>query len=161
MASKGQLTGMAGVYLVAAELSRRGFIVSPTSRSAHGADLLTTDLLARRTYAIEVKTNARTFGFWLLGAKAKEMKSDTLIYALVNLRRDGTTEYFLVPSRVVARHVKVSLPTKTRKATWYSIHMPSVAKYRGDWGVFEGRGLTSRSTRTRNKWAPVRSSRAG
>lgn len=40
MASKGQMTGMLGVYLVAAELSRLGFIVSPTSRSAAGADLL-------------------------------------------------------------------------------------------------------------------------
>jgi len=160
MASKGQLTGMAGVYLVAAELSRRGFIVSPTSRSAHGADLLTTDLRARRTYAIEVKTNASTFGFWLLGAKAKKMKSDTLIYALVNLRKDKT-EYFLVPSRVVARHVKVSLPTKTRGTTWYSIHMPKVVKYKDDWPVFEGRGLTSRLTRTRNKRASARSSRAG
>ena len=34
MASKAQYTGMTGVYLVAAELSRRGFIASPTSRSA-------------------------------------------------------------------------------------------------------------------------------
>lgn len=150
MASKGQLTGMAGVYLVAAELSRRGFIVSPTSRSAHGTDLLTTDLRARRTFAIEVKTNARTFGFWLLGSKAKEIKSETLIYAFVNLRKDSI-EYFLVPSRVVARHVKVSLPTKTRKTTWYSIHMPKVANYRDNWTVFEGGGLTSRSTRTRRK----------
>lgn len=37
MAGKRQMTGMLGVYLVAAELSRRGFIVSPTSRSAAGA----------------------------------------------------------------------------------------------------------------------------
>ena len=34
MANEGQMTGMLGVYLVAAELSRLGFIVSPTSRSA-------------------------------------------------------------------------------------------------------------------------------
>lgn len=32
-----QITGMRGVYLVAAELSRLGFIVSPTSRGARGA----------------------------------------------------------------------------------------------------------------------------
>jgi len=38
LASKGQMTGMLGVYLVAAELSKRGFIVSPTSRSAAGAE---------------------------------------------------------------------------------------------------------------------------
>jgi hypothetical protein len=39
MASKQQMTGMLGVYLTAAELVKRGFIVSPTSRSALGADL--------------------------------------------------------------------------------------------------------------------------
>jgi hypothetical protein len=38
MASKHQMTGMLGVYLVAAELSKHGFIVSPTSRSAAGED---------------------------------------------------------------------------------------------------------------------------
>jgi len=160
MASKGQLTGMTGVYLVAAELSRRGLVVSPTSRSAHGADLLTTDQRACRTFAIEVKTNARTFGFWLLGANAKNMKSDNLIYALVNLKRDQV-EYFIVPSRVVARHIRVSLPTKTRKTTWYSVHMQSVEKYRDNWDIFEGRGPASRSTLTRNKRALARSSRAG
>ena len=40
MANKSQLSGMRGVYLVAAELVARGFIVSVTSRSAAGADLL-------------------------------------------------------------------------------------------------------------------------
>lgn len=42
------MTGMQGVYLVAAELSRRGFIVSPTSRSTRGADLLVTDKSCER-----------------------------------------------------------------------------------------------------------------
>jgi len=41
--SKHQLTGMRGVYLAAAEIAARGMIVSPTSRSAAGADLLVTD----------------------------------------------------------------------------------------------------------------------
>ena len=36
MTSKGQMTGMRGVYLVAAELARLGFVASPTSRSAWG-----------------------------------------------------------------------------------------------------------------------------
>jgi len=48
MSSKGQTTGMLGVYLVAAELSRRGFTVSPASRSARGADLLVTDEECRK-----------------------------------------------------------------------------------------------------------------
>ena len=43
MAKNAIISGMTGVYLVAAELSKRGFIVSPTSRGAEGADLLVTD----------------------------------------------------------------------------------------------------------------------
>lgn len=135
MASKGQLTGMVGVYLVAAMLSRRGFIASPTSRNARGVDLLVADPRSGKTFSVEVKTNASTFGFWLLGKGASELKSGSLIYALVNLRETGT-EFYLVPSRVIARHIKISLATKTRKSTWYSIHLPKVEKYKDNWGVF-------------------------
>ncbi|MGO9215898.1 MAG: hypothetical protein ACLP9S_18715 [Syntrophales bacterium] len=52
MASKQQLTGMRGVYLVAAELSRLDFIASPTSRSAMGADILATDQKCQNTFSV-------------------------------------------------------------------------------------------------------------
>lgn len=104
MASKHRFTGMTGLYLVAAELSRREFIVSPTSRSAQAADLLVTDATCRHTYAVQVKTNARTFNFWLVNATTSQITSENLVYALVNLRSSGT-EYFLVPSKVVANKV--------------------------------------------------------
>ena len=136
MASKHQLTGMTGVYLVAAELSRRGFITSPTSRSAYGADLLVTDAFCQRSYVVQVKTNARSFGFWLLSKNARVVKSRSLIYALVNLRKDRI-EYFLVPSRVVAKNVKISRPSKTRKNYWYSVHLERIAKYQDGWRVFK------------------------
>jgi hypothetical protein len=148
MASKHQLTGMTGVYLVAAELSRRGFIASPTSRSAYGADLLVTDSLCQRSYAVQVKTNARAFGFWLLNKSARAVKSRGLIYALVNLRKDRT-EYFLVPSRVLAKNVKVTPPTKTRKNYWYSVRLEKIAKYRDAWRIFKQPSRPIRSTLTR------------
>jgi hypothetical protein len=140
MASKHQLTGMAGVYLVAAELSKRGFIASPTSRSAQGADLLVTDTECKRSYAVQVKTNATTFKFWLLSKKAQTFQSKTLIYALVNLRK-GTTEYYLVPSSYVARHIRISKPSKTRKSIWYSIHIDDMMekKYRDNWSIFDAK----------------------
>jgi hypothetical protein len=50
---------MRGVYLVASELSRLGFIASPTSRSAIGADILVTDQKCKRTYSVQVKKNAK------------------------------------------------------------------------------------------------------
>lgn len=58
---------MRGVYLVAAELSRLGFIASPTSRSARGADILATDQACARAFSVQVKTNAKNAGFWLVG----------------------------------------------------------------------------------------------
>ncbi len=92
MASKQQLTGMRGVYLAASELSKLGFIVSPTSRNAAGTDLLVTDQNCQKTYSIQVKTNARTFDFWLLSQKSKEKVSDTYFYALLNIRKKKDKE---------------------------------------------------------------------
>jgi hypothetical protein len=103
MANTKQLTGMRGVYLVAAELSRLGFIASPTSRSAIGADILATDQACSRAFSVQVKTNATTFGFWLLGPKSKTMVATNHIYVLVNLRdRKNTVDFYVVPSKVVA-----------------------------------------------------------
>ena len=62
---KAHITGMLGVYLTAAELTNSGFIVSPTSRSALGADLLVTDQRCRMAWSVQVKTQRRqrTFGW--------------------------------------------------------------------------------------------------
>ncbi len=128
MAGKQQLTGMRGVYLVAAELCKRGFVVAPTSRSAVGADLLVTDQLCRRAYSVQVKTNARIFGFWLLGAKAKTLVSSTYVYVLVNLRKGGEqVEYFVVPSKVIAKKM---YENKTEKGTWRSFGYEHAEPYR-------------------------------
>ena len=56
MASKAQISGMRGVFLVAAELARIGLIVSPTSRSARGVDLLVTSADGTRAFSVEVKS---------------------------------------------------------------------------------------------------------
>jgi len=64
---KGSLTGIRGVYLVAAELAKRDYIASPTSRSAAGADLLVTDASMQRAFSVQVKTNGKAMNFWLVG----------------------------------------------------------------------------------------------
>lgn len=138
MTTKSQLTGMTGVYLVASQLSRRGFIVSPTSRSAQGVDLLASTPNGKRTLAIEVKSNARMFNFWLLGKRAKETAYKDLFYVLVNIREDSE-EYFVVPSKVVAK----KMTTKTRASQgsiWRFIDKKEVERYRGTWEVLARRG---------------------
>jgi hypothetical protein len=134
MAMVKQLTGMRGVYLVAAELSRLGFIVSPTSRSAIGADLLVTDQLCQRAYSVQVKTNAKTFNFWLLSAKAKQVVSDTHLYVFVNLRKGGREiEYFVVPSKVVGEKMATF---KRPGSTWRSFQLADAESYRERWNLF-------------------------
>lgn len=143
----GQLTGMRGVYLVAAELSRLGFIASPTSRSAIGADILVTDQKCSRTYSVQVKTNAKTFGFWLVGAKAREIQSETHIYVLVNLRRrraEECIEYFVVPSRVVAAQMVSAVSKSKAKSEWHQLNMSEAEPYRERWSIFgEASAFTS------------------
>jgi hypothetical protein len=133
MASKGQMTGMRGVYLVAAELAKRGFIVSPTSRSAIGADLLVTDQKCKNAFSVQVKTNARTFDFWLIGKRAKETVSASHIYVLVNVRntkRDGERiEYFILPSKLLARRAY-------HRGDWPNIRCDKISDCKDNWKVF-------------------------
>src|SRR5271170_2269152 len=81
-----QLTGMTGVYLVAAELSHLGFVVSPTSRSAKGADLLVTDQsCCLKAWSVQVKTNAKQRRQWTLSDGDSKYDSDSHIYIFVNI----------------------------------------------------------------------------
>ncbi len=93
---------MLGVYLTAAELTNRGFIVSPTSRNAAGADLLVTDQKCQRAFSVQVKTQRQAANFWLVGSQAREISSSTHIYVFINLRGENRPDYLVVPSAVVA-----------------------------------------------------------
>ncbi len=70
MPSKGQLTGMTGVFLVSAELARRGFIACPTSRRARGADILVTDQDCKHACSLQAKPDRKSSSFWLLNPLA-------------------------------------------------------------------------------------------
>lgn len=134
--NKQQQTGMRGVYLVAAELSRLGFIASPTSRSAMGADILITDQSCQKTYSVQVKTNSRVFNFWLLNKKTKEHVSRSHIYALVNIRKSKSgemIEYYLVPSKVIADKMIIG---ESKSGMWYTIDRKDIDKYKDNWSIF-------------------------
>jgi len=127
------LSGMQGVYLVAAQLVKRGYVASVTSRNTAGADILVTDRECQRAYAVQVKTNKKTFDFWLAG-NVKNV-SPCYIYVLVNIRngKNGEqVEYYVVPSRFAAEHLQCDA-----KGNWPSICLKDVKQYKDDWSVFE------------------------
>lgn len=135
--AQNMLTGMAGVYAVAAELSLRGFVVAVTSRNAPGVDLLAFSSDPKKTVGIQVKANKPrgTQSFWLLNKRAKEDTSDTLFYVFVNLKGPGQpAEYYVVPSGVVSRDMAFS---RSKKGEWYSFARDP--RYRDRWDVIEAR----------------------
>jgi hypothetical protein len=131
-----QLTGMRGVYLVAAELSKLGFIASSTSRSAIGADILVTDQACQRAYSIQVKTNASPRSFWLVNRKAKEQESESYIYVFVNIcdRKSGRNiDFYIVPSQIVTRKMNVLSRPNSK---WYSFPLTDAEPYKDKWTLF-------------------------
>ena len=118
MASKNQMTGMLGAYLVAVELTRLGFIVSPTSRSDAGADLRVTDQECQKAWSVQVKTNKKPAKFWLVGTKTAKLKSDRYVYVFVNIRKEGRPDYVVAPSAHVA--AKVVRSVSRTGSIWYS-----------------------------------------
>ena len=142
MARRRQMSGMLGVYLVAAELSRLDFIVSPTSRSAAGADLLVTDQECQKAWSVQVKTNSKAAKFWLLNEHSHRIKSDSHVYVFVNLRGDARPEYLVVRSTDVAE--KVVRFVSRKDSVWYSFTKPDGPSNGEGWEIFgNAHGVTA------------------
>ena len=148
MANKGQLTGMTGTFLVAAQLSSRGLVASMTSRGAEGADILVTDSECKIACSIQVKTNSKSSKWWILGNKKPSKGSKTHIFAFVNLIRnesgDVSAEYYLVPSTVVQKIAIQAYeddPKAGANKKWkpFVISRESLNKYHNKWDLLTSR----------------------
>ncbi len=101
------LTGIAGEYFVAGELSVRGFMASITLRNNDRVDIHASSLSGSKIFSIQVKTNQSGSREWILNKKAESIYSDNLFYVFVTLKGElQRPEYFIVPSKVVAEFVK-------------------------------------------------------
>jgi len=72
--------------------------------------------------------------FWLVGAHAATLKSDSYIYVFVNIRGDGRPEYIVAPSNHVAQKVRIK-PAKTG-SVWYEFHRVDRYSEREGWEAF-------------------------
>ena len=101
------LTGAAGEYHIAAELSRRGWLATVTIKNAPGTDVLAEDADTGHVITIQSKTSSG--GDFLVGAGCEKPTMQTNAwYALVGLRNpDERPEFWLVPRNHVAALVYV------------------------------------------------------
>jgi hypothetical protein len=131
---------MQGVYLVAAELTKRGLTVAPTSRSSFGADLLVTDERCKKAWSVQVKANFGRPRFWLVNKHSSQIASPSHVFVLVNLsqanprQRTLPPEFYVVPSRIIAKRMRTD-QSKTG-TTFYTIWTNDLEVYRDRWSIF-------------------------
>lgn len=101
------LTGVAGEYFVAAELSLRGYIASISLRNTRGIDILATNQDGSRSITIQCKTSQGSRRKWLLNEKAESFESAKHFYVFVSLENPmDRPRFHIVPSRVVAERTR-------------------------------------------------------
>ena len=102
------LSGIAGQFFVAAEISRKGHIATLTLRNTRGIDMLVARADGSDSVGIQVKTNQGSKKVWLLDKKSEEFGSGNLVYVFVNLNGEGAPEFHIVPGEVVADYAPLS-----------------------------------------------------
>jgi hypothetical protein len=101
---------------------------------ARGADLLGTDENYEKTWSIQVKTNRKAATFWLLNKDYKELTSPTHVYVFVNLHGKERPDYYIVPSRVVAKY-GTTTPERKGGSIWYSFWRKDAERYQERWSI--------------------------
>ena len=98
--------GVAGEYFVMAELKRRGYVASPTSKNTKAIDLLVSDKNGKQLAAIQVKTcdNPKQQK-WKMSKSVEQNDAANLYYVFVNMNGGAEPSYYVVPSRYVAYRV--------------------------------------------------------
>jgi hypothetical protein len=111
----GSLSGAAGVYFVAGELSRLGHIALPTVKNTKGIDIVVSSKDFKKTVYLQVKANKNKYDFWIAG---KPVQGDSVFYVFVNLLSNGQNqrpEYFIVPSNDVHSKFQLYENAKSRQ----------------------------------------------
>ena len=135
------LSGVAGEYFVAAELSRRGYIASLTLKNTRGVDILASNSNATRSVGIQVKTNQGRGKEWMLNQKVETDEATNLFFVFIRLNDLDSPEYYIVPRAVVSELVR------TNHKKWLSSpgrngqkrNDTSVRKFRDHENVYLGR----------------------
>jgi len=101
-----QLSGVAGEYYVAAELSRRGYLAAITLRNSDGVDILASSLEDDNTFQIQVKTTQNKTK-WPLSHKVEGENSDKKFFVFVSLPADpkAKPEYYIISAKNLGKHI--------------------------------------------------------
>ena len=147
------LSGIAGEYFVAGELSRRGYIASITLRNTANIDILASN--EKKTVNIQVKTRCtEKADNWNFGGKPLEYKGkNKIFYVLVEIHSDINNKeigYYIIPKNELNKEVednfqkwrkgKNAINGKPRKSNVRIFKvkdypMLNIEKYKDNWDI--------------------------
>lgn len=132
-----QISGMAGVYCVAAELSKLGYTALLTTRNTKSFDVVAIDENTGATAAIEVKTCgvSTSDSFWLLSKRDYQERPGNFMYVFVKLYKDKVPDFYVVPAKFVAKNICED-KAKTG-SVWYSITKKTIDRFKEKWDLLK------------------------
>jgi len=141
-----QISGMAGVYYVAAELSRLGYISSVTTRNAKAAGIVAMNDKTSMTVAIQVKTCdvSTSDSYWLLSKGDRQKKPINFVYVFVKLHKDKAHDFYVAPAQFVMNNLQKD-KVKTG-SEWYYITKDRIIPFKQKWD--EIKRVTTRALRS-------------
>ena len=150
--------GLAGEFLVLAQLTQRGYVATITMGNTKGVDILVTNPELNTLYIVEVKTTTKKprkellFGeepcySWAMSKKHEDIVDRRLIYCFVYLSEPTEMpKFFTVPSRIVAEYVgtqhQLWLSTRKKKVKDttmrnFRIEVSDPNDYSTNWDLFQ------------------------
>lgn len=106
------LRGAAGQFIVAGELSRRGFVAALTMGNCPGTDILVSNRTATKAAHIQVKTFIPGAKKCSVGQKAEKEYGQNFFRILAGIPDDdaslGSAEYFIIPAEEMAKEIRRS-----------------------------------------------------
>lgn len=98
--------GVAGEYLVAGELSLRGYLAGVTLRNTKETDIIASTNDGTRAVNIQVKSNQNGKDEWMLSKGAEAFSHPNCFYVFVAFKELGErARFFIVPSHVVSESI--------------------------------------------------------
>jgi hypothetical protein len=132
-----QVTGLAGEFLTAGKLLKRGYQVSLTFGNAKAIDLFVHNPRTNRTFRVQVKTQRRKNGFPL---KRESIAQDD-IYVFVRLNAVACDEqFFILPGSIMIgniNHFYGSSYRSERPSSMPCVNYGPLTCYEDNWDVFD------------------------
>lgn len=133
-----QITAMAGEFLTAGKLFKKGYQVSVTLGNAKAIDIFIFNPATKKKFSVQVKTQRRKNNFPI---KKESMESE-FIYIFVRLNNfEDSEEFFIVPGKEILEDINRFFgssyldPDKPRKMP--AINYGPLDSYRDNWAVFD------------------------